>query len=161
MENGTKEKAPLKVSAKSERVVVDEIFDNGTTRLLRANRLPDWPEDDYSIKTWSEEREEFIDAWRIEAFVGFPSKQRLREGDVFFISDGAKLYKKYKPVPREKAREEHLLLPWETSTKIARLEIKKQFYKLAATRMTTRPKEREILLEQVDKKFETDKPVSK
>ncbi len=161
MNKETKKKAPLKISAKSERVVVDEIFDNGTTRLLRASRLPDCAEDDYSIETWSEEREEFVDAWRIEAFVGFTTNQNLKEGDVFFISDGTKLKKNYKPGSKEKARDEHLLLPWRTSREIARIEIKKQFHKLAATRIATRPGERNTFLKRVDKKFKADKPVLK
>ncbi len=161
MDKKPKTKTPLKISAKSERVVVDEIFDNGTTRLLRASRLPNCAEDDYSIETWSEEREEFIDAWRIEAFVGFTSNQNLKEGDVFFISDGTKLKKNYKPISREKARDEHLLLPWKISREIARMEIKKQFHKLAATRIASRPSERDTFLKRVDKKFKTDKPALK
>ncbi len=146
--------------ANAERVVVDEIFDNGTTRLLRAKRLSNSPEGDFSIQTWDDESEDFIAAWRIEAFVGFPSKQKLKEGDVFFIADGTKLHDKYKPIVRETAKKEHLLISWEKSRELARIEIKKQFYKLAVTRMTTQTKERETLLKRVEKKFETDLPTS-
>lgn len=158
MENEIVKKDSLNISNKSERVVVDEIFDNGTARLLCAKRLPDAPKDDCSIRTWREEKEAFMDVWRFEAFVGFPSRQSLREGDVFFISDGTKLNNTYKPVPRDVARKENLILPWEISTKIARTEIKKQFYKLAATQMTSRTKDRETLLKRVDQKFKTDTP---
>ena len=160
MDRETKKKVPSQVFSNSERVVVDEIFDNGTTRLLRAKRLPEGAEGDFSIQTWGEEREDFVAVWRVEAFVGFPSKQCLKEGDVFFIADGTKLNNTYKPIPRERARKEHLLMPWETSRKIARMEIKKQFYKFAVTRMATKPKERATLLKQVEKKFETDTPTS-
>lgn len=149
-----------KISEKSERIVIDEIFDNGTTRLLRSRHLPDSGENDYSIKAWDEEQEAFIDTWRIEAFVGFPSKQSLREGDVFYIVDGTLLNDAYRPVPRDHARETHLLISWEESTRFARLEIKKQFYKLSVTRMAQKTNERNQMLKRVDQKFEKDLPVS-
>ena len=117
-------------TAKSERVVVDEIFDNGTARILRAKRDAEANESDLSLDTWKEELEDFIDAWRVEAFVGFTSQRHLHEGDVFFIIDGSRLNNKYKPIPREKARSLHLLLPWEKSREYARQEIKKEFSKL-------------------------------
>lgn len=156
--NPSDEKATLpKPNKKSERVVVDEIFDNGIARLLRAARLPNTAEEkDFAIHTWGEEREDFIEAWRVAAFVGYPSKLRLKEGDVFFIADGTKLNVKYKAIPRERACIEHLLLPWDTSRKIARREIKKQFYKLAAAKMSTDSKDRNILINKVDKKFKDD-----
>ena len=62
------------LSEKSERIVVDEIFDDGTARLLRAARLPNTAQEkDFAIHTWGEEREDFIEAWRVEAYVGYPS----------------------------------------------------------------------------------------
>ncbi|MCP4671677.1 MAG: hypothetical protein GY857_10260, partial [Desulfobacula sp.] len=77
------------------------------------------------------------------------------------IVDGTKLDNSYKPIPREKARREHLLIPWETSIKIARMEIKKQFYKLSVTRMTTQPNDRDQMMKRVDMKFEKDRPLFK
>lgn len=143
------------VSLKSERIVVDEIFADGMARLLRAARLPDiTDEKDFSINAWSEEREDFIESWRVEAFVGYPTKQRLREGDVFFIADESKLNAKYKPIPRDSAASVHLLLPPDESLEIARNEIKKQFYKLSATKMSTGEKDKKSLIEKVEKKLD-------
>ena len=151
-----KKKEPI-VNEKSERIVVDEIFDDGMARLLRVARSPNTAEEkDFAIHTWGEEREDFIKAWRVAAFVGYPSKLRLKEGDVFFIADGTKLNVNYKPIPRESACIEHLLLPRDTSREIARREIKKQFYKLAAAKMSTDSKDRYILINKVDKKFKDD-----
>lgn len=142
------------LSEKSERIVVDEIFDDGTARLLRATRLPNTAQEkDFAIHTWGEEREDFIEAWRVEAFVGLPTKQRLKEGDVFFIADGTKLNANYQPIRRERARLEHLLLDWDTSREIARKEIKKQFYKLTASKISIGERDRKILIDKVDKKF--------
>jgi hypothetical protein len=147
------------LSEKSERIVVDEIFDDGTARLLRAARLPNTAQEkDFAIHTWGEEREDFIEAWRVEAFVGYPSMLKLKEGDVFFIADGTKLNVNYKPIPRERARLEHLLLDWDTSREIARKEIKKQFYKLSASKISIGEKDRKILNDKIDKKFEDDSP---
>lgn len=141
---------------KPERVVVDEIFDDGMARLLRAARRSGiTDEKDFSIHTWGEEWEDFIESWRVEAFIGYPSKQRLREGDVFFIADGSKLNANYKPIPRDRAFAEHLLLPPEQSIEIARNEIKKQHYKLAATKMSIGEKDKKSLIEKVDKKFDS------
>jgi hypothetical protein len=136
-----------------ERVVVDEIMDDGTARLLRAPRLLDASPDDFSINTWGDEREDFISAWRIEAFVGYKTRQHLSEGDVFFIGDSTRLNNKYKPIPRDEARELHLLCPWDESRKIARNEIKMQFHKLAASAMASKPQEEEILIKKIETKF--------
>ena len=151
-----KPKRPL-INEKSERVVVDEIFDDGIARLLRAGRLPGTSDiKDYSIHTWGDEREDFFESWKVEAFVGYHSKMKLKEGDVFFIADGIKLNPKYKPIPRDIARVEHLLIPSDISTGIARTEIKKQFYKLAAVKMSIEEKDTELLIEKIDKKFKDE-----
>ncbi len=150
----TKQKEPS-LNKKSERVVVDETFDDGIARLLRASRLSNiGDKESFEIQNWNEEREDFIESWRVEAFVGYPSKQRLREGDVFFIADGSRLTANYIPIPREKARREHLLLDWDISRGIARNEIKKQFSKLAATKLSTNTKDRKKLIDRVEKKFD-------
>ncbi len=149
-----KQKEPS-LNKKSERVVVDEIFDDGMARLLRAQRLPNIADkESFDIQNWDEEYEDFIESWRVEAFVGFPTNMTLKEGDVFFIADGSKLKANYKPIPRDKARQEHLLLDWDISRGIARNEIKKQFSMLSATKLSIGTKDREKLINTVDKKFD-------
>jgi hypothetical protein len=146
-----------KPGKKSERVVVDEIFEDGLARLLRAKRAAKHPDNDLGIHTWDEEREDFIEAWKVEAFVGFPTQRNLAEGDVFFIVDGSKLNRAYKPKPRTVARSIHLLQPPDESTEIARTEIKKQFYKLSAAQISAgKKRDTDTLIKRVDKKFETD-----
>jgi len=146
-----------KPSKKSERVVVDEIFEDGLARLLRAKRAPKHPDDDLGIHTWDEESEDFIEAWRVEAFVGFPTQRSLGEGDVFFIVDGSKLNRDYKPIARDVARSVHLLRAWDESTEIARAEIKKQFYKLSAAQIAAgKKRDTDKLMRRVDKKFKTN-----
>lgn len=148
---------PTLFSSRSERVVVDEIFDDGTARILRAQRRSDADRDDFSINAWKEEAEDFIRVWRMEAFAGFTSKQALKEGDVFFVVNGSDLSNAYKPIERKKAKTKHLVMPWETSLRIARQEIKEQFYKLTATRMSEKPGEQKRLLNQVSEKFKSGK----
>jgi hypothetical protein len=152
-----RQKKLLKPSLKSERVVVDEIFDNGSVRLLRARRKKDCNPDDMGIDTWNEESEYFMEDWRIETFVGLKSGRHLREGDVFFIADGSRLHAKYIPIPRDKAGKIHLLKPGDDSRNIARKEIKKQYAKLSAKQASTgKEKETEALIRRVDKKFEEE-----
>ncbi|OGR04899.1 MAG: hypothetical protein A2511_02045 [Deltaproteobacteria bacterium RIFOXYD12_FULL_50_9] len=140
-------------SPKAERIVVDEIMDNGTARILRAPRLPDTQIEDLSIKSWGDEEEDFISAWRIEAFVGYDSKQHLAEGDVFFIVNGAELNNEYKPINRREAMLTHLLLPWDESRRIARNEIKMQYQKLAASEIASKPREEQYLIQRIENKF--------
>ena len=147
----------LKPTIKSERVVVDELFDSGLARLLRAKRNTKYDPEDFSMDAWEKEQEDFIESWRIEAFAGFPSGRKLQEGDVFFIVDGSKLNNTYKPVPRESARLKHLLLPGERAREIARSEIKKEFYKLSAIQISSdKKRERNILLKRVEKNIEIE-----
>ncbi len=100
-----------------------------------------------------------MEAWRLEAFVGFPSQRHLQEGDVFFIADGSKLNRKYKPIPRERARLLHLLQSWDKSRELSRTEIKREFSRLSAVSISTR-NQRDIneLIRKVDKKFERTGP---
>ncbi len=145
----------LPTGTRHERVVVDEIFDDGIVRFLRASRNND-NEDikDFSIHAWGDEKEDFIESWRMEAFVGYSRKQRLREGDVFFIADGKLLNSRYKPIPRDKAAKEHLLVPVEKSIETARNDIKKQYYKLAAINMSVGEKDEKSLIKKVESKFQ-------
>lgn len=158
----------LQPTAKSERVVVDEIFDDGTVRLLRAKKRCESAAGDLSIGAWNSEREYFIKAWQVEAFVGFPSTRHLREGDVFLIADGSKLTNKYgtkldsrhkKPLPREVASKMHLIHSADKTKEIARTEIKKEFYKLSAVKMTADKKELDAIIRTVEEKFKNQNPI--
>lgn len=151
-------------TAKSERIVVDEIFDDGTVRLLRAKKKRESPSGDLSIGAWDDEREYFIKAWQIEAFVGFQTARKLREGDVFLIVDGSQLTNKYgtkldprhkKPLPRKVAAKMHLIHPADRTREFARKEIKKEFYKLSAAKMTADKKELNEIIKMVEEKFKT------
>ncbi len=126
-----KKRKKLTPSRRSERIVVDEVFDNGLARILRAQKGNHKPTD-YGIDAWEKEQEDFINDWRIEAFAGFSGGRKLREGDVFFIADGSLLNNKYDPIPRAAARKKHLLMPADKSIKLARLTIKEEFRKLLA-----------------------------
>jgi hypothetical protein len=119
----------------SERVVVDELFDNGTVRLLRSRRKRNKRKNDFSITAWGWEREDIMETWRVEAFVGFTGGRTLAEGDVFFVADGSELNDKYEPIPLKAAQQEHLLMDWDDSREMARKDIKEQFYRLAATQV--------------------------
>jgi hypothetical protein len=157
-------------TSKSERIVADEIIDRcdgkrPTVRLLRAKRSQNSASAGLGIETWGPEREDFMEAWQVEAFVGLLSPNKLREGDVFFIVDGTKLNKYYgdkkrgrRALPREVAAEKHLLRPIDDSRELARNEIKKEFYKLSAVQTTKNKREQEKFLSMVDKKFEVKNP---
>ncbi len=155
-------------TAKSERIVVDEIFDDGTVRLLRAKKTRKSAAVDLSIEAWNSEREYFIKAWQVEAFVGFPSTKHLRDGDVFLIADGSHLTNKYgtkldlrhkKPLPREVASKIHLIHSADKTKEIARTEIKKEFYKLSAAKMTADKKELDEIIRTVEEKFKNQNPI--
>lgn len=145
----------------SERVVVDEIFSDGKARILRAARKDGTPENDLCIRAWGDEREELISVWRLEAFVGFKTGRKLREGDVFLIADGSKLDTNYDPkkqgMTRDQARKEHLLVDWDTSKQDARMEVKQQTFMLSAVRLAGgNERALETLSRRVDKKFKSE-----
>jgi len=126
---------PALPTERSERVVVDEVFDDGSARLLRARRLFGCAPGDLSIGTWGEEREDFLASWLVEAFVGFTGTRRLTEGDVFFLVDGDELSNAYRGdaiLPRSVAEAKHLLVPIGRSVDIARREIKEASFILTA-----------------------------
>ncbi len=161
-------------TSKSERIVVDEIIDimdskdnQPTVRLLRASRAKNSSPTDFGVGAWNDERESIMKAWQVEAFVGLKSPRKLMEGDVFFIVDGSKLHrgygnkdsKKYRKVlPRDVAAKKHLLRPTDESKEIARTEIKKECYKLSATKTTIDKKQLEKLMSVIDRKCENDLP---
>lgn len=133
---------------KAQRVVVDEIFDTGVARILRADRLPGFKDNDPSIQSWGDEKEDFIDAWKIEAFVGFTQGRKLREGDVFLIKDGSLLnnnYEKEKIIKRSVAQKKHLIKQVDDSTERARWEIKDETHKLTADNLATNNVEKKKL----------------
>jgi hypothetical protein len=161
-------------SAKSERIVVDEIIDimgskdsQPTVRLLRAKRAKNSSPADFGIGAWNDERESIMKVWQVEAFIGLKSPCKLMEGDVFFIIDGSRLDKHYgtnrckikryvKPLPRDEAAKIHLLRPIEGFKEIARAEIKREFHKLSASNTTSDKKTLDNLMLVIDKKIEDD-----
>ncbi len=137
---------------RSERVVVDELFDDGSARLLRARRLFGSAPGDLSIDSWGEEREDFLASWLVEAFVGFTGTRRLAEGDVFFLVDGDKLSDAYRGeaiLPRPVAATKHLLVPVGQSVDIARKEIKEASFMLTAVAVAPTPLVADALRKQV------------
>jgi len=141
--------APVAGAGKrSERVVVDEIMENGRARILRAPRLPKAARADLGIDTWGDEVEEAITVWKLEAYVGFKAPRKLKEGDVFFIRDGSDLNESYmgpKVIARDKAAEDHLIEAADESREQARNEIKERFYNLTAQRAGRNKKDRDRL----------------
>lgn len=145
---------------RSVRVTVDEMFDyfvekgqvkqGRTARILRAKRKKDQNGRDLSMETWESESEEILPAWIIESFVGFKNR-KLMEGDVFFIKDGSKLNRKYKPIRRNGAAREHLLCSWDRSKEQARGEIFKEFSKLSALNVTKDGKRIQNILNKINK----------
>ena len=142
---------------KAQRVVVDEIMDTGVARILRADRLPGFKVSDLGIQSWSEEKEDFIEAWKLEAFVGLTGGRKLREGDVFFVKDGTLLNRNYRGkriIKRLEARKKHLIESLNDSTERARWEIKDETRKLTADYLATSKAEKnrlyKIIMKQKD-----------
>jgi len=136
------------VNENSERVVVDEIMENGRARILRAPRLPKTPRADLGIDTWGDEVEEAITVWKLEAYVGFKAPRKLKEGDVFFIRDGSDLSETYvgpKVIARDKAAEKHLIEAADQSREQARNEIKERVFNLTAQRAGRNKQDRDRL----------------
>jgi hypothetical protein len=117
------------VSLRAERIVVDKIFKNGTVRLLRAGRRPGFAPDDFGARTWGQQREEILDQFTVEAFVGMKPPRVLQEGDTFYVADGTKLNRDYrgaKIVDPDRARQDHLLRDWDESIAQARTELEEK-----------------------------------
>lgn len=143
-------------STESERIVVDEIFDDGTARVLRAKRKPDCPDDDFRIDAWENEDEEIIETKPMELLLADELSGRdLGEGDVFLVSSGETFFEKQLPKAKELAVKVEaesrsvikkmlskrspkdipsLLQPLTESKRLARREIKLRFNKLVVTR---------------------------
>jgi hypothetical protein len=133
----SKKAGPAGPNKNSERVVVDEIMENGKARILRARRLPKASRTNLGIETWDDEVEEAISVWKLEAYVGFKAPRKLKEGDVFFIRDGSDLNETYmgpKLLSRDKAAKTHLIAAADESREQARKEIKQRFFNLTAQR---------------------------
>ncbi|MBU0516985.1 MAG: hypothetical protein KJ621_19695 [Proteobacteria bacterium] len=137
-DRGRASNAPPARGPKAERIVVDEVFANGTARLLRSRRASGADATDYRIEAWTDEREDFLKCRLVEGFVGFVRSRRLQEGDVFFVVDGSLLNRKFDPksVTGAEARQRHLLLDPDGSRELSRIAIKEQFYKLSAAQIT-------------------------
>jgi len=150
-----------KPTSRSERVVVDELYDDGSVCLLRARRREDCADDyDLSINTWQDEREDFRKVVEVEAFMGLMPEQGLREGDVFFIADGDEFDKfEYHEGDRndvaklKQARGSRLLQDPAESGQFARKEIKREFFKLAAAHISKEGEDLAELERNVDLKL--------
>lgn len=141
---------------KSERVVVDEIFGNGTVRLLRSGRSRDHLQSDsLDIETWEEEKEEIWNVEDVEVFVGFPYNRSLQEGDVFFVRDSSQFKKGLMRKYRKKRPVRPLLVDWSESREHTRREIKREFLNLAAYGIAKEEKKKlESLKRQVRRKLD-------
>lgn len=164
----------------SERVVIDEIFSDGTARILRATRKKDFSEQELGIEAWENESEQMEKILHMEFLLVEELKERhLREGDVFFIADGKDFFerrlkqagnvlkdydkleleqvkKKKKAIIRtfsedvKKIKPEPLLMTLEKSREIARQEIKREFHKLTITQGIEEEKIRTQLYDAVE-----------
>lgn len=149
---------------KAQRVVVDEIMDTGVARILRADRLPGFESNDLTINTWSEEKEDFIEVWKLEAFVGLTGGRKLREGDVFFIKNGDLLSRGYrgkKIIKRAKAQKEHLIESVNDSIERARWEIQDETRKLTADYLATSKRDKNRLYQIIIKQKEVIRDLEK
>lgn len=156
--NTRKKHAAPEISKGPTRVVVDEIFDNGTARLLEAKRATGFEDtSDLGIDTWGTEEEKIMRVEDLEFFIGFPPRRHLREGDVFFVKDGSLLDEKYiKNLKQEKKSvsfSEHLLRHWDRSKELARQEIKGEFYKLTVHQIKKEGEPVESYIKQVTLKI--------
>ena len=137
-----------------ERIVVDEIFKEAVpiARLLRSKRKQGAPEYNMGIDNWDDETEDFIETWRVEAFVGYPSHLHLVEGDVFFVRDGFRLTQEYEPTIDE--IKTHLLMHYDDSKKLAREEIKAEYARLSVASLAVQDQKHHKQLDNlVNKKF--------
>ncbi|NIM17934.1 MAG: hypothetical protein GTO45_38650 [Candidatus Aminicenantes bacterium] len=140
-----------------ERIVVDEIFKESVpfARLLRSKRKEGAPEYDMGIDNWDDETEDFIETWRVEAFVGYPPHMHLSEGDVFFVRNGYRLTQEYEREEDEAESKTHLLMHWDESKKLAREEIKAEYAKLFVASIAVQDlKHHKQLVNMVEKKFD-------
>lgn len=176
---------------KSERVVIDEVFSDGTARVLRASRKKDRNDTGLDVEAWENEKEQEVKVLHLEFLLEHELEGRhLKEGDVFFVVDGEDFFEKrlkrireilknydkfdLEQVQREKKtilqefsdiaktlKPEHLIETTEASRELARREIKKEYHKLTVTQGIRDKKIRDQLYEAVEKAVESEKEMEK
>jgi len=176
---------------KSERMVIDEVFSDGTARVLRASRKKDRDDHGLDIEAWENEKEQEAKVLHLEFLLEHELEGRhLKEGDVFFLADGEdffekrlkhirKILKNYdkfdlEQVRREKKtllrefsdiakklKPEHLIETAAASRELARREIKKEYHKLTVTQGIKDKKIRDQLYAAVEKAVGTEEEMEK
>ena len=176
---------------KSERVVIDEVFSDGTARVLRASRKKDRNDHGLDIEAWENEKEKEVKILHLEFLLAHELEGRhLKEGDVFFLVDGEDFFEKrlkhvreilknydkfdLEQVQREKKtilqefpdiaktlQPEHLIETTEASRELVRIEIKKEYQKLTVTQGIKDKKIRDQLYEAVEKAVESEQEMEK
>lgn len=176
---------------KSERVVIDEVFSDGTARVLRASRKKDRNDHGLDIEAWENEKEKEVKILHLEFLLAHELEGRhLKEGDVFFLVDGEDFFEKrlkhvreilknydkfdLEQVQREKKtilqefpdiaktlQPEHLIETTEASRELVRREIKKEYQKLTVTQGIKDKKIRDQLYEAVEKAVESEQEMEK
>lgn len=176
---------------KSERVVIDEIFSDGTARVLRASRKKDRNDHGLDIEAWENEKEKEVKVLHLEFLLAHELEGRhLKEGDVFFLVDGEDFFEKrlkhvreilknydkfdLEQVQRVKKtilqefpdiakilKPEHLIETTEASRELVRREIKKEYQKLTVTQGIKDKKIRDQLYEAVEKALESEEEMEK
>jgi hypothetical protein len=176
---------------KSERVVIDEVFSDGTARVLRASRKKDRNDHGLDIEAWENEKEKEVKVLHLEFLLAHELEGRhLKEGDVFFLVDGEDFFEKrlkhvreilknydkfdLEQVQREKKtilqefpdiaktlQPEHLIETTEASRELVRREIKKEYQKLTVTQGIKDKKIRDQLYEAVEKAVESEQEMEK
>ena len=171
---------------KSERVVIYEVFSDGTARVLRASRKKDRNDHGLDIEAWENEKEHEGRVLHLEFLLAHELEGRhLKEGDVFFLVDGEDFFEKrlkhvreilknydkfdLEQVQREKKtilqelsdiaktlKPEYLIEATEASRKLARREIKKEYQKLTVTQGIKDKKIRNQLYEAVEKAIDAE-----
>ena len=180
-----------KPNPKSERVVIDEVFSDGTARVLRAFRKKDRNDNGLDIDAWENEKEKEVKILHLEFLLAHELEGRhLKEGDVFFLVDGEDFFEKrlkhvreilknydkfdLEQVQREKKtilqefpdiarilKPEHLIETTEASRELVRREIKKEYQKLTVTQGIKDKKIRDQLYEAVEKAVESEEKMEK
>lgn len=176
---------------KSERVVIDEVFSDGTARVLRASRKKDRNDIGLDIDAWENEIEQEVKILHVEFLLEHELQGRhLKEGDVFFLSDGEDFFERrlrsiqevledydkfdLEQIQKEKKiilqkfsdfamklEPEPLIATTEASRKLARREIKKEYHKLIVTQGIKDEKIRDQLYKAVETAVESEEVMEK
>jgi hypothetical protein len=157
----TVRKSAKRIGSRSERVVIDSIFDDGTVRILRAKRKKDRRGKRLDIDAWEPEKEQVVKLAAITLLLRDElTGGTLQEGDVLFLADGDAFFeRKIKKAGqaarragrRGRPRAEHLLCRLDEARDMARQEIKREFTKLAAGQGMKEGKAKRRLFKRIDR----------